>query len=606
MGTGIHPGKACWIVLGAFIIASTILGAERPVTATIKNFSAAPEFYPAPHHAQMKSMLECAEAEMLGGDQVLGKELKLQMFREDGQRELLVEAPQCLYDTRLRMAHSPGKLRVQSGDGKLSIEGTGFLFQQTNSTLWISNDVQTVVLPGLTNKSASKPSSKKGPSDELTGLEIFSERFRYTADNGNGVYSENVRVAGTNLSLTAGELTIVVPMADRELESITAEQDVIAEYAGVRATGQRMHYDANVEQMRITGQPTWQAEMGKGRADELTIDRTNRMFTGIGNALVTMPAQGPTGIGFVPGKSSVTNASVTNQTVEIACDRYELRTNSALFQKQVVVRQLAEGQAEGKMTCQLLTFMFSGTNQLQQMVAEENVLIEQQENQLSAARATYQSTNGLLELRGNPVWRAGPREGKGDLIDIDLAHDEMSVRGNASMRLPAEELGGSFDFKKGTNTLRTAGESNQVAQISSREYTLSPESARFEGKVRVDHTRMSMECERIRARFPLDNGEGERMVAEQDVRFNLTSEDGDKVQGTSAKAVYSSTIAAGVTNSVIEMSGNPMLQTRDGTIRNHLILLDVANQRVIAPGKFKMYGSIQAGMTNRVRLPGAN
>ena len=93
------------------------------------------------------------------------------------------------------------------------------------------------------------------------------------------------------------------------------------------------------------------------------------------------------------------------------------------------------------MTCSLMTLTLAGTNELQKMVAEHQVVIRQEDKQFTAERAEYTGTNGVLDLTGNPAWKAGLREGKGDLVRVNLAHEEMLVSGNAVMKLPSAEAG---------------------------------------------------------------------------------------------------------------------------------------------------------------------
>jgi len=73
--------------------------------------------------------------------------------------------------------------------------------------------------------------------NQITNLEIFSDQFTYSAETGLGIYSGNVRVAGTNLSLTGGQLTIVLPLEERRLQSIILPSRMspsILEYPGER------------------------------------------------------------------------------------------------------------------------------------------------------------------------------------------------------------------------------------------------------------------------------------------------------------------------------------------------------------------------------------
>ena len=100
-------------------------------------------------------------------------------------------------------------------------------------------------------------------------------------------------------------------------------------------------------------------------------------------------------------------------------------------------------QLQGEMSCGLMTLTLAGTNELQKMLAEHQVVIAQQDRQFTAEKAEYTGTNGVLDLTGNPAWRAGLREGKGDRMRVNLAREEMLVSGNAVMKLPAAELGQS-------------------------------------------------------------------------------------------------------------------------------------------------------------------
>ena len=150
---------------------------------------------------------------------------------------------------------------------------------------------------------------------------------------------------------------------------------------------------------------------------------------------------GTSGLLSGPDAAGSNRPPSTNQFVEIMCDNYELRTNVAYFREQVHVSEREGDQLQGQMICSQMTLTLSGTNQPQKMVAEHQVVIGQEDKEFRAEKAEYTGTNGLLELTGDPQWKAGPREGKGDLIRV--VRDEMLVRGNAFMRLPANELGQS-------------------------------------------------------------------------------------------------------------------------------------------------------------------
>ena len=135
------------VLLGGWVMFVLSAGAGQQASTRVKDFNW-PEFYDPPHQNQMKLLLAGAEAQPQPNGKFLIKELKLETYRENGEREVTVVAPECVYDSAHRVANSAGRLQVRTGDGQFAIEGEGFLWQQTNSTLIISNRVHTIVRPG--------------------------------------------------------------------------------------------------------------------------------------------------------------------------------------------------------------------------------------------------------------------------------------------------------------------------------------------------------------------------------------------------------------------------------------------------------------------------
>ena len=109
------------------------------------------EYYPAPNQQQMKSRLSGAEAQPLAGGLLAIKQLKLETFGPNGKPEIVVNAPECVYDQSNGTASSAGPLQVQYQEGKIRVEGEGFLWRQDDSFLTISNHVSTVVKFGSEN-----------------------------------------------------------------------------------------------------------------------------------------------------------------------------------------------------------------------------------------------------------------------------------------------------------------------------------------------------------------------------------------------------------------------------------------------------------------------
>jgi hypothetical protein len=129
------------MALGIFAVATR---AQQNTAGHASDFSSV-EYFEPPHQQLMKSRLSGAEAQPQAGGLLVIKQLKLEMFNTNGATEVVVKAPDCIYDTLHGLASSPGHLRLETGDGKSHVEGDGFLWRQTNSFLTISNNVHTVI-----------------------------------------------------------------------------------------------------------------------------------------------------------------------------------------------------------------------------------------------------------------------------------------------------------------------------------------------------------------------------------------------------------------------------------------------------------------------------
>jgi lipopolysaccharide export system protein LptA len=547
---------------------------------------------------KMKSLLEGASALPQPGGRSLVTEAKYRRFGTNNEVELNVEAPQCLYDDGQKAISSSGPLRMQIANGKFSIEGEGFLYGVTNSTLLVSNRVHTVLHPDLLSPQASVTSTN-APAEAAPGIDIFSDQFDYAEKTGLGIYQGNVRVAGTNLAATTGRLTIVLLAAEHRLQSLLAEQNVIADYEKIHATGDRALYSADTGLVQLTGQPTWRVEDRSGSGDVLVLDRTNQVLQANGHGRLEMPAQsmGPSYFLSQASSNSATPLMPTNHFVEILCANYVLRTNLAVFRDQVKVTDRLGDELRGEMSCGLMTLTFTGTNELQKMVAEHQVVITQTNGQFTAETAEYTGADGLLSLDGNPAWRAGTREGKGDRMRLNLAHEEMLVRGNAYMRLPAAELGQSAFAALGTNQpVKVKATTNEFAEIFSTEYLLTPAAALFRGHVRIVHPQIKETCEELTMLSPPELGKtGHMVIAEPAVVFDVLDDEGRNFHGTGDKAVYTHRAITTLTNDMMELSGHPAVLEATNIIgRNNLITLDLTSHKLTAPGKYNIVGTMPA------------
>jgi lipopolysaccharide export system protein LptA len=650
--------RATRLILIAALSLLYALSATRVQSQQVEgsNFKIA-DLYDAPNERQIKSLIEGARVRHQGS-QTAVNDVKVQTFRTNGAPELIIEAPESLYDDTYKAINSAGPVKFRTVDGQFSLSGVGYLWLQTNSTLYISNRVQTIVLPERfefpTAVAATNSSARTNKS-----VSIFSDRFQYAKDLGIGIYSGNVRAVGTNVDLkgTSELMEVLIPVGQHQLQTITMSNNVVLDYEKIEATGQKAVYTAATGLANITGNPAWHDDNQKqGRGDELVIDRTNRIFRANGDAWAKMPAQIMGANSFF---STATNStSGTNQFVEIFSDFYEFRTNSTgnlvQFGDQVRMVDTANGQTNGTLTAATMLVTLLSTNELQSMVAEKNVVIQNAPNQFTGEKAVYTATNDFLVMTGNPAWRSGTRQGTGDVLIANLRRSEMEVRSNAWMRVLASQLGPSIAMKqnsgvdarqasvtsqssvsrpkgegsgikwpmdpdpstvrkdgaraKSPSALNTRASTNEFADIYSETYTVTTNAARFEGGVRIIHPRLNWVCQTMNVDFPNPNSKDVTMTAQEAVEFNLMSgTDEDQlpdVHGTCNHAVYKYAVTpSGTTNDTMTLTENPILETTNGIITNKILILDCANNKLMAPGKYKIYGTNAAIPTNAFHLP---
>jgi hypothetical protein len=106
------------------------------------------EYFDPPNQTQVKSRLTGTEMKPLTSVLLYIKQPKLELFTTNGTPQAVIEAPECDYDAEHKTVNSAAHLQMRTGDGKLRVEGDGFLWRQDGSFLTISNHVHTVIITG--------------------------------------------------------------------------------------------------------------------------------------------------------------------------------------------------------------------------------------------------------------------------------------------------------------------------------------------------------------------------------------------------------------------------------------------------------------------------
>lgn len=517
-------------VAAIFMLAATLIcpaqtNKENLSIGTVKNFSAPGEYFAPPFHHQMKSLIQGAEAQPLPNRQFRLVELKLTMFQTNGEPEMIVEAPECVYDEKTHMADSAGSLSVRVPDGAFSLEGKGFQWQERASALYISNQVHSIL------HKASPDTNAPGTLQPGEKIEIFSAHFARDFATGQSSYRDNVRVISTNVTLAGDELALTLPMTN----------DVI----------------------RLTGHATWTSDARNGGGDELEIDRAHESLRAAGNSFVKMP-------GTAIGTNAQANANgATEKSFEVQAEKYLLRTNEADFNGNVQVTQFSGTQRTGNMTCSAMTVAMGSASEIESILAQTNVVVEQDDGRFTGDTARFFATNATAEFSGKPTWSKGNRSGSGDLLFVDQTRGQMTAQGNARMKLPG-------------SAMNTNAANDKFTLISSDDYTVKVGRAEFTGHVRIEDPQMNITSDRLIAESPSNSDNIERILAEQNVQADLTDSNGQTTHVSGQRAFYT------MSDSLLRLTGTPVVQNERGWLTGSIIVWDraydlmiVRNQRMV-------------------------
>jgi lipopolysaccharide export system protein LptA len=434
-----------------------------------------------------------------------------------------------------------------------------------------------------------------------------------------------VHVTSTNLTLDSATLTAEVPVKEHQLRSLRAEQKVQVEYTWLQGTnevhatnklhgtGERLTYAPDTGLLHLTDHAAWRVDEREGRGDEIIVDRSNQVFRVNHNAWLKLPGQTLGQSGFL----SVSNSSrpQAKRWIEVTSESYEFHTNSAQFSERVSLQEHLDGKVRSSLACDTMLVTFIGsTNEFDTLTANENVLIKEGEEKeegrgFKAGHAFYTHTNSTLVLTQDPKWWDGPRKGKGATIRVNTQRNEMSVQGDAQLRMPANQLAGQFMVLPATNTIRAPGTvTNHFAEVFCEQYTLRPDRSVFLGGVYATHPEMNWSCEKLTVDVPsagLTN-----LLAEQNVVFDVMTQKGE-VQGKSDKAVYSfgfSNALAKASSPIDELrlTGSPAFLSSgtNGMSQNPVIIWDRLRNKVQFPGSdYRIQGFAKPIDTNIFVLP---
>jgi len=135
-------------VLLSFLLLAAAARAQLLPAGSGTNLSSV-MYYEPPNEQHVEMRLSGSEMSPLPGVALYNvKKLKIERFGLDGRLVAVAQSPDCVYAPLDGVASSPGHLDLLLGEGKIHLQGEGFLWQQNEQSLVVSNQVRTVIKMG--------------------------------------------------------------------------------------------------------------------------------------------------------------------------------------------------------------------------------------------------------------------------------------------------------------------------------------------------------------------------------------------------------------------------------------------------------------------------
>jgi lipopolysaccharide transport protein LptA len=567
-------------------------------------------YYEGQYQGQARSIISGREARPLtGAKSYLIKDMKLEMFHETGEREMVVVSPECLYNTETMVASSAARFQLQTTnegryataraeDKGLFLEGEGYEWSHALGRMLVSNKVHTVVHRPLFKDAPGEAKTASGPP---APLEIFSDHTDISITNRTAFYSDNVRVTDPRTQITCGTLLVRgMTGTNGQIESVVAERNVDILYLQdqTRARGEKAVYNALENLVTLTGKPSVDTPQGRMLGETIVLNRTSNELNSKGSVRMSVK----------PGPAN--NPSAPKQPLELAADdlKINLTNRHAVYQGNV----LAEDDRM-RLTSGWLTVDAAEKGGVDRVHAREKVLLINKEDQSRATgeEAVFLAASNLVTLTGNPMLENSQGRMWAQRIELDRNSNQLQARGRVKME--ATDLAGKSARPGTTNPplvlLADAATMNSTNRL-----------AIFTGHVQADDSKMLITSDRLNVQGQPGSNRIDTILAEGSVTMTNRL---DKSRATSGKAHYRADI------DLLTLTGQPVLENDQGKLAGDTILVDRVrnlltakrnvrteiqpqvttglitrtNSKPAAPESMKVYADeVEVNLTNRVAV----
>ena len=239
------------------------------------------------------------------------------------------------------------------------------------------------------------------------------------------------------------------------------------------------------------------------------------------------------------GTAAVAASNATNR-VEIFADYFRFHdSNIVTYTGNVRVEDL---QAE--LTCDLLNILLTTNNTIQQITADDHVVIvnKKDKSRATGEQAVYTANDGreIIELLGHPFWSDGEREGTAEKFIFDRTNNLFRAEQNAVFKVPRDKIGQLDLLAPGA--IPSTNAVGKLVVISSDLMTF---------------------------KMPPTNGPIQEMIAEKNV---VILSESDESRATARRAVYQE--ATGL----MELTGDPEWKIKGNEIKAEILVAGRTNQ----------------------------
>jgi lipopolysaccharide export system protein LptA len=335
------------------------------------------------------------------------------------QKDTLARGGRAVYlmtEDQITMTNSPSwKMNDKEGTSDLLVLNRKNNHLHTAGHVWMKLPLSSVI----TNKVESGPASNR-----VTNIvEITSRIFDY--DQKTAAYQGNVHAKEAQGTIDSEFLTVYFGSEGNRPERIVAETNVTIVRGESRVHGNKAVYEIESEWLRVEGAPEWQIGDKHGESAFLALRPKTQEFQAGGG--VHMVVNKVPGMSLSLDSEAHTNLTIQprpNELMDVFAGRLDHKDNLSIFENAVRIKD-----SQGEIHCEFLVISTGISNQVTQIVADQNVVITQTNMVTTSARAFYTLTNGIVELTGSPTLKSSDRLLTADVFLLNRSNNTFKTRG---------------------------------------------------------------------------------------------------------------------------------------------------------------------------------